>query len=180
MDGLRSPWSSHRRTIQQAAASRRHRRHTTQASRARRHRQLITPRRIRSAGVHVKEPDMTDTYPETPDAPPLPSPGHSAEAVPKPTAEGVFVGTGLFWGLVIGVVLAVAVIVLAAQNTERAAIAFLGWGFSTPLIVVILASLVAGVIFDELFGLVYRVRRRKTLNERDQLKRIKRSATTTE
>lgn len=31
---------------------------------------------------------------------------------------------------------------------------FLGWDFSTPLIVVILGALVAGVILDELFGLV--------------------------
>jgi uncharacterized integral membrane protein len=110
---------------------------------------------------------MTDTYPETPDTPPLPipSPERSAD-VPKPTVERVFVGTGLFWGLIVGIVLAVAVIVLAAQNTDRAAIAFLGWDFSTPLIAMILASLVVGVIFDELFGLVYRARRRKTLSDR--------------
>lgn len=127
---------------------------------------------------------MTDNCPasdlETPDTPPLPSPGQSAEPGLKPPPERVFVGTGLFWGFLVGIVLAVAVILLAAQNTERTTIAFLGWDFSTPLIVVILASLVVGVIFDELFGLIYRVRRRKTLSDRAQLERIKRSTSATE
>jgi uncharacterized integral membrane protein len=122
---------------------------------------------------------MTETDPETPDTPPLPSPERSAD-VSNPTVERVFVGTGLFWGLIVGIVLAVAVIVLAAQNTDRATIALLGWDFSTPLIAVILGALIAGVVFDELFGLVYRARRRKTLSDRAQLNRIKRSVSTTE
>jgi hypothetical protein len=48
------------------------------------------------------------------------------------------------------------------------------------LIAVILGALIAGVVFDELFGLVYRARRRKTLSDRAQLNRIKRSVSTTE
>ena len=36
---------------------------------------------------------------------------------PTPTGEREFVGTGLFWGLVIGILLAVAVVILAAQGT---------------------------------------------------------------
>jgi uncharacterized integral membrane protein len=87
--------------------------------------------------------------------------------------ERVFVGTGLFWGLIFGVILALAVIILAAQNTDTVTISFLAWEFSTPLIVLILGALLIGVIVDELLGLVYRKRRRRTLRERDELKRLR-------
>jgi uncharacterized integral membrane protein len=107
----------------------------------------------------------------------LPSGDADTTRTPTLEAERLFVGTGLFWGLAVGVLLAVAMIVLAAQNTSSTTIAFLGWEFSTPLIVVILGTLLVGVVFDELFGLVYRVRRRRTMRDRDQLNRIERSRT---
>jgi uncharacterized integral membrane protein len=109
---------------------------------------------------------------------PIPRP--EVEPTPTVARERVFVGTGLFWGLVVGILLAVAVLILAAQNTDSTAIAFLGWEFSTPLIVVVLGTLLTGVIFDELFGLVYRARRRRTMSDRDHLKRINRSAANAE
>lgn len=89
------------------------------------------------------------------------------------TRERVFVGTGLFWGLIIGVILAAAVVILAAQNTDTATISFLAWDLSTPLIVLILGSLLTGIVLDELFGLVYRKRRRRTLRDRDELQRLR-------
>ncbi len=87
--------------------------------------------------------------------------------------ERVFVGTGVFWGLIVGVILALAVLILAAQNTTDVTISFLGWDFSTPLIVLILGTLLIGIVLDELFGLVYRKRRRRTLRERAELKRLR-------
>lgn len=92
---------------------------------------------------------------------------------PVAAQERVFAGTGLFWGLIVGVILAVAVVILAAQNTDTATISFLGWDFSTPLVVLILGSLLIGIVLDELFGLVYRRRRRRTLRDKDQLKRLR-------
>lgn len=92
---------------------------------------------------------------------------------PVATRERVFVGTGLFWGLIVGVVLAAAVVILAAQNTDTSTISFLAWDLSTPLIVLILGSLLTGIILDELFGLVYRKRRRRTLRDRDELARLR-------
>jgi hypothetical protein len=41
------------------------------------------------------------------------------------------------------------------------------------LIVLILGSLLIGIVLDELFGLVYRKRRRRTLRDKDQLKRLR-------
>jgi uncharacterized integral membrane protein len=95
------------------------------------------------------------------------------KTAPVTAPERVFVGTGLFWGLIVGVILALAVVVLAAQNTGAVTISYLGWDFSTSLIVVILGSLLIGIVLDELFGLVYRKRRRRTLRDRDELKRLR-------
>ena len=93
------------------------------------------------------------------------------------TRERVFVGTGLFWGLIIGVVLAIGVLILAAQNTDSITVTFMAWDFSTPLIVLILGAILIGVVFDELFGLFYRTRRRRTQRDRDHLERLQQSQT---
>lgn len=95
------------------------------------------------------------------------------KTVPVAAPERVFAGTGLFWGLIVGFILALAVVILAAQNTGAVTISFLGWDFSTSLIVVILGSLLIGIVLDELFGFVYRKRRRRTLRDRDELKRLR-------
>jgi uncharacterized integral membrane protein len=108
----------------------------------------------------VQSPDVTDG-PSTP-----------ARAATK---ERVFVGTGLFWGLIIGVVLAIGVLILAAQNTGSITVTFMAWDFSTPLIVLILGAILIGVVFDELFGLFYRTRRRRTQRDRDHLHRLQQS-----
>lgn len=101
------------------------------------------------------------------------SPAETPEMSGDPTPERVFVGTGLFWGLIVGLILALTVIILAAQNTGTITMSFLGWDFSTPLIVLILGALLVGVVVTELVGLVYRKRRRRTLKERDELKRLR-------
>jgi len=93
------------------------------------------------------------------------------------TKERVFVGTGLFWGLIIGVVLAIGVLILAAQNTASITVTFTAWDFSTPLIVLILGAILIGVVFAELFGLFYRTKRRRTQRDRDHLERLQQSQT---
>ena len=110
--------------------------------------------------------------------------GRSTDVMTEPASttqtagkERVFVGTGLFWGLIVGVVLAIGVVILAAQNTANITLAFTGWEFSTPLIVIVLGALLIGVVLDELFGLFYRARRRRTQRDRDQLQRLRQSQT---
>jgi uncharacterized integral membrane protein len=104
---------------------------------------------------------------------PEPSPAEIPEMASEPTRERVFVGTGLVWSLIVGIILALAVVILAAQNTGTITVSFLGWDFSTPLIVLILGALLVGVVVAELFGLIYRKRRRRTLKERDELQRLR-------
>jgi uncharacterized integral membrane protein len=114
--------------------------------------------------------EVTDRTVPSPDAKVPPS--TTARAAGK---ERVFVGTGLFWGLIIGVVLAIGVLILAAQNTASITVTFMAWEFSTPLIVLILGAILIGVVFAELFGLFYRTRRRRTQRDRDHLQRLQQS-----
>lgn len=122
---------------------------------------------IRSTTTSSEESDRGVPSPEV-----TARPSTTARAATK---ERVFVGTGLFWGLIIGVVLAIGVLVLVAQNTDNIVVTFMGWDFSTPLIAIILGALLIGVVFDELFGLFYRTRRRRTQRDRDHLERLQQS-----
>jgi len=103
-------------------------------------------------------------------------PAIRATPMPAPTRveiHRVFVGTGLFWGLVIGALLTVIVIIFAAQNTQQVTVKFLPFEIGTPLIVVLLASLLVGVILDEIIGWAYRARRRRTLTDKEELRRLR-------
>lgn len=96
-----------------------------------------------------------------------PEPGTAAEE------RRVFVGTGLFWGLIVGVILAVLVVFFAAQNTQDSTVKLFAWDWSSPLFVVILISLIVGIVLDEIVGLVYRSRKRRRLAEKEELKRLR-------
>ncbi|MBU1225890.1 MAG: DUF1049 domain-containing protein [Actinobacteria bacterium] len=97
----------------------------------------------------------------------------ATEAGGKPESHPQFVGTGVFWGLVIGIVLAVVVIVFAAQNTAAVGIKVLAWHWLPPLFVVVLVSLIIGIVLDEIVGLLFRSRRRRRLAERAELHRLR-------
>lgn len=103
-----------------------------------------------------------------------PAPPPAAEP-PTPAPQRVFVGTGFFWGLIIALVVATLVIILAAQNTASTPVTFLAWDFSMPVFVVILGSLLLGIVLAEMVGLLYRRRRRRILNERAELERLRSS-----
>jgi uncharacterized integral membrane protein len=87
----------------------------------------------------------------------------------------VFRGTGISAGLVVGVVLAIIAIIVAVQNTDDVNVDFLAWEVDTPLVAVILAAAVAGVVLDEILGFFWRRRRRRNLGDRAELRRLRRS-----
>lgn len=94
---------------------------------------------------------------------------------PAPDAgEKVFVTGGVPWGVIIGLILLALVIVLAFQNTQHVRMHFLTWSVRAPLVVVILGSIGAAVILDEIAGLVWRRRRRRRLAEKEELRRLRR------
>ncbi len=84
--------------------------------------------------------------------------------------ERVFAGTGVFWGLIVGVLFAAAVIVLAAQNAGSVRVRWLVWDFSAPLAAVILGAALVAVVVDQLASLYVRRRRRRALAELDRLR----------
>jgi len=101
--------------------------------------------------------------------------GQKTETKPeaKPDHHQQFVGTGVFWGLVIGVILAIIVIVFASQNTQAAVVKVITWEWSSPLFVVVLISLIVGIVLDEIVGLLFRSRRRRRLAEKAELHRLR-------
>jgi uncharacterized integral membrane protein len=121
------------------------------------------------------ETDVFEAGEPPAEAPPTPA----RPAVPAPTETDrvrEFVGTGLFWGLVVGVILAILVIVFSAQNTDTAPITFLWMEWSSPIFAVILVSLLVGIVLDEIVGLLFRSRRRRRLAEREELKRLRKQS----
>ena len=93
---------------------------------------------------------------------------HDGEVTP------VFRGTGVSAAMVVGVVLAILAIIVAVQNTNDVNVDFLAWELDAPLVAVILAAAVAGVLLDEILGLFWRRRRRRHLAERAELRRLRR------
>lgn len=127
-------------------------------------------------------------HPDPPHGTPPPPPGGDRAGTGEPALEPAaapgqvpqrereFVGTGPFWGLVVGLVVAVVVIVFSGQNTAQVEVEFLGWEWTWPLFAVILAAMLAGIVLDEIIGLLFRSRRRRRLAEREELKRLRKQS----
>ena len=96
--------------------------------------------------------------------------------VPEPEQHRVFAGTGISWAFIVGVLLTVAVIVLAVQNTDQVPVKLYFWETTAPLIIVMLVSALAAILIDELIGMIIRRRKRKVLADREELKRLRAKA----
>lgn len=84
-------------------------------------------------------------------------------------------GTGFYLGLVAIILFAVALLVLAVQNTQEVDVEFFGFVFNVPLFAVAIGAALLAVILDELIGLVWRRQRRNRLEERAELVRLRAS-----
>jgi uncharacterized integral membrane protein len=94
--------------------------------------------------------------------------GTARDAGRRPT-ERVFVGTGWFWSLIIGIVLALAAVIFVLQNGDPVSVEFLGWEGQVSLAGLVLVVALASIVLDELFGAFYRQRRRRRLTEREAM-----------
>src|SRR5215211_6778842 len=99
--------------------------------------------------------------PQRVDIPPPPGADRASTAMPPPsTAPGTgqeashreFVGTGVFWTLVIGTLLAIALVIFVIQNADEVAVEFLGWDWRMSLAGIVLIGVLVGVVGDELAG----------------------------
>jgi uncharacterized integral membrane protein len=86
--------------------------------------------------------------------------------------QSVFVGTGLFWSLIVGLLLGAALVILIFQNTQSVGVEFLWLEFTAPLIGLLLGTALATVILAEIVGVVVRRRRRRVLTEQEDLRRL--------
>jgi uncharacterized integral membrane protein len=89
------------------------------------------------------------------------------------TNEVTHQGSGIAWGAVVILIGLALLVVFAVQNTDPVPVHFLWLEGDYPLSLVILITVAVVVLFVELFGLLYRRRRRKRLAERQELKRLR-------
>lgn len=84
-------------------------------------------------------------------------------------------GTGIYAAVVVGLLLAVAVVILAVQNADAVTIEWLVWDLDVSLTALILASLLVGGATAVIGGLFWRRRRRRLLTEREELRGLRSS-----
>jgi len=82
-------------------------------------------------------------------------------------------GTGFYVGVVAILLFALALLVLAVQNTQEVDVDFFGLEFTVPLFAVAIGAAILAIVLDELIGLVWRRRRRTRLEERAELGRLR-------
>jgi uncharacterized integral membrane protein len=86
-------------------------------------------------------------------------------------------GTGFYVGLVAILLFALALLVVAVQNTQEVEVDFFGLELTVPLFGVAIGAAILAVILDELIGLVWRRQRRTRLEERAELDRLRAAGT---
>jgi len=119
------------------------------------------------------DPDTIETPPSPqPDTEPAPSPTEPVAPGRQPAQKKVYVGAGVSWAIVFGALLIVIVAVLAALNTAPVPLDLVFWKGEVPLISVILGVIAVTVIIDESVGLIFRLRRRRRLRQKNRLKEI--------
>jgi uncharacterized integral membrane protein len=90
----------------------------------------------------------------------------------RQTSGVAFRGSGLFWGFVLALPLAAALIVFVAQNTSDVTVHWTVWKVTTPLAVVVLVSIFIAVVLAELVGVIWRLRRRQLLSRQAGAERV--------
>ncbi len=97
--------------------------------------------------------------------------GDSETSYDQGSASGQVLGAGYSASLLVGILLTIVVIVAAVQNTEDAHLEFLAWDANAPLVAILLAAVLVGVVFDEIVGLLWRHRRRHQISMKEELAR---------
>ena len=89
------------------------------------------------------------------------------------SARREFHGTGMYWSLLLGLILAIAILIGIIQNAQSVQLKYLVWDLSTPLIVVLLVTIFASVLLTALVGVTWRHRRRRQLTDREELRGLR-------
>jgi uncharacterized integral membrane protein len=124
------------------------------------------------AGQTGKDEDMS-TNPNVPPIEPAPPgpldpvahkpPLDSPAKQPPPATAVKFTRAGALWSaLIVGFLILIVLLIFIAQNTESGTFHFLGWDWSLPLGVAILAAAVLGGLITVLAGAARIVQLRRT------------------
>jgi len=84
-----------------------------------------------------------------------------------------FRGTGLYWTLILALVLAVAIVIGIIQNSQGVRLKYLAWAGSLPLAGVLLTTIVPTVGLTSLVGAVWSRRRRRQLTDPVELRELR-------
>ncbi|MGA8015703.1 MAG: hypothetical protein WCB85_07280 [Candidatus Dormiibacterota bacterium] len=76
-----------------------------------------------------------------------------------------FRGTGLYWALILALVVVVAIIVGLLQQSPDVRVKYLAWSLNMPLAVVLPITMVLIVALASLVGVIWRSRGRHQLND---------------
>jgi uncharacterized integral membrane protein len=93
---------------------------------------------------------------------------HGPKQPDQPSVDG-----GFRWGLVIAIILAIALVALAVQNTQSVRIEWLFWDLSAPLVTVLLVTAIAAIFVSQIMELIWRRRKRRRLEEKAELERLR-------
>jgi uncharacterized integral membrane protein len=91
----------------------------------------------------------------------------------KSAARGQFRGTGLYWPLILTLVVAIAIVIGIIQNSEGIRLRFLAWTGNLSLAVALLATVVLTVALSSLVGVIWRRRRRRELSASVELRELR-------
>jgi uncharacterized integral membrane protein len=94
-----------------------------------------------------------------------------ADTGAEPTRD--YRGTGIIWGAVALVAVAVLFVVVALQNSQEVEFDFLWATFQTPLILIIAITIAVTLVIDEVVGFMWRRRRRTRMREREELRQLR-------
>jgi len=84
-----------------------------------------------------------------------------------------FRGTGLYWMLILTLVVAVAIIIGIVQNSQGVRLSYLAWTGRLSLAVALLATVVLTVALTSLAGVIWRRRRRHQLTDTVELRELR-------
>ena len=95
----------------------------------------------------------------------------AGEPPPKPRVERT--GTGVIPAVVLGFLLAIGIVIFVAQNSDPVQLHWLFFDFETSPGVLVLIAVLLGVLADAVISLMVRRARRRRLNEREELDRLR-------
>lgn len=90
-----------------------------------------------------------------------------------PEVVNRYTGTGVTGTVVLLALLAIAVVILLAQNTDSVPFQYLTFEADVPLYVLFLVTALGASLMTVLASAIWRRRRRRTRNEREELERLR-------